>query len=45
MKRTATTKENLMPVFLDAARARCTVGEIVNALADVYGRYDGAAKW
>ena len=45
VKRTAATKENLMPALLEAARARCTVGEIVNALADVYGRYDGAAKW
>jgi methylmalonyl-CoA mutase N-terminal domain/subunit len=34
-----------MPTFLEAARARCSVGEIMNALADVYGRYDGAAKW
>jgi hypothetical protein len=24
---------------------RCTVGEIMNALADVFGRYDGAARW
>jgi hypothetical protein len=30
---------------LDAARTRCTVGEIMKALADVFGRYDGAAKW
>jgi methylmalonyl-CoA mutase N-terminal domain/subunit len=34
-----------MPVLLDAARTRCTVGEIMNALTDVFGRYDGAAKW
>jgi methylmalonyl-CoA mutase, N-terminal domain len=45
VRQTAQTKQNLMPVLLDAARARCTVGEIVNALADVFGRYDGAAKW
>ncbi|MCI0455553.1 MAG: methylmalonyl-CoA mutase family protein [Gemmataceae bacterium] len=45
VRRVATTRENLMPAFLDAARARCTVGEIMNALADVFGRYDGAAKW
>ena len=41
----AGTNQNLMPVLIDAARARCTVGEIMNALADVFGRYDGAAKW
>jgi methylmalonyl-CoA mutase N-terminal domain/subunit len=44
VKRTAATKENLMPVLIEAARARCAVGEIVNAMADVFGRYDGAAK-
>jgi methylmalonyl-CoA mutase N-terminal domain/subunit len=45
VRRVAATKENLMPTFIEAARARCTVGEIMNALADVFGRYDGAAKW
>lgn len=45
VRRVAGTKTNLMPAFLEAARARCTVGEIMNALADVFGRYDGAAKW
>ncbi len=45
IRRVAATKENLMPVLVDAARARCTVGEIMNALADVFGRYDGAARW
>jgi methylmalonyl-CoA mutase, N-terminal domain len=45
VRQTAATKNNLLPFLLDAARARCTVGEIINALADVFGRYDGAAKW
>jgi methylmalonyl-CoA mutase N-terminal domain/subunit len=45
VRQTASGKNNLLPVLLDAARARCTVGEIINALADVFGRYDGAAKW
>ena len=45
VRRVAATKENLMPAFVEAARTRCTVGEIMNALADVFGRYDGAAKW
>jgi methylmalonyl-CoA mutase N-terminal domain/subunit len=45
VRRVAATSQNLMPALLDAARARCTVGEIMNALADVFGRYDGAAKW
>jgi methylmalonyl-CoA mutase N-terminal domain/subunit len=45
VRKVAGTSQNLMPALLEAARARCTVGEIVNALADVFGRYDGAAKW
>jgi methylmalonyl-CoA mutase N-terminal domain/subunit len=30
---------NLMPVLLDAVRTHATVGEIVDALADVFGRW------
>jgi methylmalonyl-CoA mutase N-terminal domain/subunit len=45
IRRVAGTRDNLMPSLLTAAEARCTVGEIMNALADVFGRYDGAAKW
>src|SRR5439155_23419680 len=45
VRRIAGTNHNLMPILLEAARARCTVGEIMNALADQFGRYDGAAKW
>jgi methylmalonyl-CoA mutase N-terminal domain/subunit len=45
VRRAAADGRNLMPVLLDAARARCTVGEVMNALVDVFGRYDGAAKW
>jgi methylmalonyl-CoA mutase, N-terminal domain len=45
IQRIAATKANLMPALLEAAEARCTVGEIMNALAEVFGRYDGAAKW
>jgi methylmalonyl-CoA mutase, N-terminal domain len=45
VRKTAATNQNLMPVLVEAARARCTVGEIMKALEDVFGRYDGAAKW
>jgi methylmalonyl-CoA mutase N-terminal domain/subunit len=41
----AATRVNLMPVLLDAAEARCTVGEVMHALAEVFGRYEGAARW
>jgi methylmalonyl-CoA mutase N-terminal domain/subunit len=45
VRRKAATEENLMPTFIEAAEARCSVGEIMAALADVFGRYDGAARW
>jgi methylmalonyl-CoA mutase N-terminal domain/subunit len=45
VRRLAQTHQNLMPVLLEGAKARCTVGEIMKALADVFGRYEGAAKW
>lgn len=45
VRRVAATNENLMPALLDAAEARCTVGEIMNALVDVFGRYNGMARW
>jgi methylmalonyl-CoA mutase N-terminal domain/subunit len=45
VRRVAATKENLLPTLIEAARARCTVGEIMAALAEVFGRYEGAARW
>jgi methylmalonyl-CoA mutase N-terminal domain/subunit len=45
IKKTAERDENLMPALIEAARARVTVGEAVNALADVYGRYTVGGTW
>ncbi|HMB07748.1 MAG TPA: methylmalonyl-CoA mutase family protein [Isosphaeraceae bacterium] len=45
VRRAATGRRNLLPPLLDAARARATVGEVMDALVDVFGRYEGAAKW
>jgi methylmalonyl-CoA mutase N-terminal domain/subunit len=45
VRRVAATTTNLLPTLIEAAQARCTVGEVMNALADVFGRYDGAARW
>jgi methylmalonyl-CoA mutase N-terminal domain/subunit len=45
VKRDAASGVNLMPTIIEAAEARCTVGEVMYALADVFGRYDGAARW
>lgn len=36
---------NLMPAFIDGAEANCTLGEMVQAVADVYGRYSGGPEW
>jgi methylmalonyl-CoA mutase, N-terminal domain len=36
----AATSQNLMVPLLEAAHARASVGEIMNVLADVFGRYE-----
>jgi len=36
---------NLMPAFIEAAKADATVGEMMNALKTVYGTYDGGPEW
>jgi methylmalonyl-CoA mutase N-terminal domain/subunit len=41
-RRAAEANENIMPVLIEAARARVTVGETMCALADVLGRCDSA---
>ena len=45
VRRVAGTKENLMPALLEAVQVRASVGEIMQALGDVFGRVDGAGKW
>ncbi|MCZ6834456.1 MAG: methylmalonyl-CoA mutase family protein [Planctomycetota bacterium] len=37
--------ENVMPSLIEASLANCTMGEMVQALADVYGRYTGGPEW
>jgi methylmalonyl-CoA mutase N-terminal domain/subunit len=39
VRRAAAAKENLVGPLLEAARARASVGQIMDALADVFGRY------
>jgi methylmalonyl-CoA mutase N-terminal domain/subunit len=39
LRRAAATDQNLMPYFLDAARARVSEGEMVAALQEVFGTY------
>ncbi|MHC5024003.1 MAG: acyl-CoA mutase large subunit family protein [Planctomycetota bacterium] len=41
----ARNDENVMPALVDGSLANCTLGEMVQALADVYGRYTGGPEW
>ncbi|MDG2095197.1 MAG: methylmalonyl-CoA mutase family protein [Phycisphaerales bacterium] len=36
---------NIMPSLIEASLANCTLGEMVQAMADVYGRYTGGPEW
>lgn len=36
---------NVMPALVDGALSKCTLGEMVQAMADVYGRYSGGPEW
>ena len=38
-------KTNVMPALVEAALAGCTLGEMVQAMADIYGRYTGGPEW
>ena len=40
LKQAAECKENVFPALLEVAKARATVAEAMNALADVLGRYE-----
>ncbi|MBA2461777.1 MAG: methylmalonyl-CoA mutase, partial [Actinobacteria bacterium] len=40
VRRVASGEKNLLPPVREALRARCTVGEICNALRDEFGTYD-----
>jgi len=45
LRRSAANGDNVMPALIHAAKAHCSVGETVNALADVYGRFEGGIGW
>ncbi|MEZ6235383.1 MAG: methylmalonyl-CoA mutase family protein [Phycisphaerales bacterium] len=36
---------NVMPALVAGALANCTLGEMVQAMADIYGRYSGGPEW
>jgi methylmalonyl-CoA mutase N-terminal domain/subunit len=37
--------ENVMPSLVEGALNKCTLGEMVQAMADVFGRYSGGPEW
>ncbi|MEM1186419.1 MAG: methylmalonyl-CoA mutase family protein [Planctomycetota bacterium] len=41
----ARDKKNVMPSLIEGADAGCTMGEMTQALADIYGRYTGGPEW
>jgi methylmalonyl-CoA mutase, N-terminal domain len=43
LKTGAAGDENTMPLILDCVRAYCTVGEISDAMRDVFGTYEEPA--
>jgi methylmalonyl-CoA mutase N-terminal domain/subunit len=43
LKRGAAGEANTMPLILDCVKSYCTVGEISDALRDVYGTYEEPA--
>jgi methylmalonyl-CoA mutase N-terminal domain/subunit len=45
VRRTAADGHNVINALIHAAKTNCTIGETVNALADVYGRFDGGVGW
>jgi methylmalonyl-CoA mutase N-terminal domain/subunit len=36
---------NIMPALVNGALANCTMGEMTQAMADIYGRYSGGPEW
>jgi methylmalonyl-CoA mutase N-terminal domain/subunit len=36
---------NVMPALINGALANCTMGEMTQAMADIYGRYSGGPEW
>ena len=37
--------DNVMPSLVEGALHKCTLGEMVQAMADVFGRYSGGPEW
>lgn len=45
IRNAAQANDNVMPALVEGADAGCTLGEMVQAMADIYGRYTGGPEW
>ncbi len=45
IRKAAQDDTNVMPSLVDGALNNCTLGEMVQAMADIYGRYTGGPEW
>lgn len=45
IRRAAERGDNLLPVLIEAAEARISLGEAMQAMADVFGRYERPPTW
>jgi methylmalonyl-CoA mutase N-terminal domain/subunit len=45
IRKTARDGENVMDALVEGALHKCTLGEMVQAMADIYGRYTGGPEW
>ena len=45
IRKAARDDANVMPALIEGALANCTLGEMVQAMADIYGRYTGGPEW
>ncbi|MCH2149707.1 MAG: methylmalonyl-CoA mutase family protein [Phycisphaerales bacterium] len=45
IRKAARDDANVMPALIEGSLANCTLGEMVQAMADIYGRYTGGPEW
>jgi len=45
IREAARNDENVMPALVEGAANRCTLGEMVQAMGDIYGRYTSGPEW
>lgn len=45
LRQAARAGDNVMYALIDCSAKRCTLGEMVQAMADIYGRYSSGPEW